>query len=103
MKKLLKQLLSLLHISVTRNQRYDAYTLKIIRRSLKPGSNCIDIGCHKGEILDLMIKDAPLGKKIGFEPIPELYRYLAARYKDNPTVTIHPTALYDKEIGRAHV
>jgi len=96
MKKLLKRLLSLLHISVTRNQKYDAYTQKIIRQSLKPDSNCIDIGCHKGEILDLMIKDAPLGKKLGFEPIPELYQYLAVRYKDNPTVTIHPTALYDK-------
>jgi FkbM family methyltransferase len=96
MKKLLKRLLSLLHISVTRNQKYDAYTKKIIRRSLKPGSNCIDIGCHKGEILDLMIKDAPLGKKIGFEPIPELCEYLYTRYKDDPTVTIHPVALYDK-------
>ncbi len=96
MKKLLKRLLSLMHISVTRNQKYDAYTQKIIQRSLKQGSNCIDIGCHKGEILDLMIKDAPDGKKIGFEPIPELYRYLADRYKSNPTVTIYPTALYDK-------
>jgi FkbM family methyltransferase len=96
MKKLLKQLLSLLHISVTRNQKYDAYTKKIISRSLKPGSNCIDIGCHKGEILDLMIAGAPLGKKIGFEPIPELYDYLGSRYNANPLVTIYPVALYDK-------
>ncbi|MEI7663703.1 MAG: FkbM family methyltransferase, partial [Bacteroidota bacterium] len=96
MKKLLKRLLSLLHISVTRNQKYDAYSKKIIQRSLKPGSNCIDIGCHKGEILDLMIKDAPLGRKIGFEPIPELCDFLYARYQHDPTVTIYPVALYDK-------
>jgi len=96
MKKLLKQLLSLLHISVTRNQKYDAYSKRIIKRSLKPGSNCIDIGCHKGEILDLMIKDAPLGKKFGFEPIPELCDFLYEKYKSDPTVTIHPVALYDK-------
>jgi FkbM family methyltransferase len=96
MKKLLKRLLSLMHISVTRNQRYDSYTQKIIRRSLNPDSNCIDIGCHKGEILDLMIKAAPLGQKFGFEPIPDLYNDLVTRYKDNRTVTILPVALYDK-------
>ncbi len=96
MKQLLKQLLTLLHISVTRNQKYDAFTQKIIQRSLNPDSNCIDIGCHKGEILDLMVKGAPLGKKIGFEPIPELYRDLTAKYAANSSVAIHPTALYDQ-------
>lgn len=96
MKKLLKQLLCLLHISVTRNQRYDAFTQKIIQRSLKPDSNCIDIGCHKGEILDLMIKGAPQGKKYGFEPIPDLYKDLTLKYQDDHSVTISPVALYDK-------
>jgi len=96
MKKLLKQILSLLHISVTRNQKYDAYTRKIMQKCLKPGSNCIDIGCHKGEILDLMIKDAPGGQHIGFEPIPELFDFLTNRYHDNPSVKIYRTALYDK-------
>ncbi len=96
MKKLLKRILGVLHISVTRNQRYDAFTQKIIQRTLKPDSNCIDIGCHKGEILDLMIKGAPKGKKFGFEPIPELFNFLSRKYKDNSTVTISPVALYDK-------
>jgi FkbM family methyltransferase len=96
MKQLLKRLLTLLHISVTRNQKYDACTQKIIRRSLTPDANCIDIGCHKGEILDLMITGAPGGKKIGFEPIPELYQYLTGKYSDDARVTIFPTALYDQ-------
>ena len=96
MKQLLKRLFTLLHISVTRNQRYDAYTLKIIQRSLKPDSNCIDIGCHKGEILDLMIKGARHGRKIGFEPIPELYQFLTEKYSADPHVKIYPTALYDQ-------
>jgi FkbM family methyltransferase len=96
MKQLLKRLLTLLHISVTRNQKYDAYTQKILQRSLKPDSNCIDIGCHKGEILDLMIKGAPNGKKIGFEPIPELYQFLTAKYSEDPSIAIFPTALYDQ-------
>ncbi|MDP1623081.1 MAG: FkbM family methyltransferase [Bacteroidales bacterium] len=96
MKQLLKRLLTLLHITVTRNQKYDAYSKRIIRRSLKPYSNCIDIGCHKGEILDLMIKWAPHGRKIGFEPIPELYHLLASKYSTDPNVTIRPIALYDQ-------
>ncbi len=95
MKQLLKQLLALLHISVTRNQKYDAYTKKIIQQSLKPDSNCIDVGCHKGEILDLMMKGAPQGKKIGFEPIPFFYQYLTGKYSGDQLVKIYPTALYD--------
>lgn len=96
MKELLKQLLNLLHISVTRNQKYDAYTRKIISRSLKPGSNCIDIGCHKGEILDLMIQGAEKGTKIGFEPIPGLYQFLKDKYAADTLVKIFPVALYDQ-------
>lgn len=96
MKQFLKRLLTLLHISVTRNQKYDAFTRKIIDRTLRPDSNCIDIGCHKGEILDLMIHGAPMGKKIGFEPIPGLYHYLTEKYSGVPGVTIYPTALYDQ-------
>ncbi|MEI6172587.1 MAG: FkbM family methyltransferase [Bacteroidota bacterium] len=96
MKKLLKRILGVLHISVTRNQKYDAYTLKIIQRTLKPDSNCIDIGCHKGEILDIMIKGAPKGKKFGFEPIPVLYHFLSSKYQGDPTVKISQVALYDK-------
>jgi FkbM family methyltransferase len=96
MKNLLKRILGMLRISVTRNQRYDAFTQKIIQRNLKADSNCIDIGCHRGEILDLMIKGAPDGKKFGFEPIPELYDFLTSKYQKDQTVIISPTALYDK-------
>ncbi|MDD4604049.1 MAG: FkbM family methyltransferase [Bacteroidales bacterium] len=96
MKQLLKRILALLHISVTRNQRYDAYTRQIIKQTLKPDSDCIDIGCHKGEILDLMIEGSPSGRKYGFEPIPELFHALTEKYHNDPSVTIFPTALYDK-------
>jgi FkbM family methyltransferase len=97
MKQLLKRLFALLHISVTRNQKYDAYTKKILQQSLKPDSNCIDVGCHKGEILDLIIKGSPLGRKIGFEPIPELYQFLTTKYSGDPLVKIYSTALYDQK------
>lgn len=97
MKQLLKKILACLNISLTRNQRYDAYTRLILEKSLKSGSQCIDIGCHKGEILDLMLKWSPEGKKFGFEPIPELFQDLALKYQHNPLVTILPIALYDSK------
>jgi len=96
MKQLIKKILNVLHISITKNQRYDGYTLRILRRVLKPGSNAIDIGCHLGEILDEMIKCSPQGKKFGFEPIPEFYAELEKKYSSDPLVFISPLALYDK-------
>lgn len=96
MKEILKKILALLHISLTRNQQYDAYTRKLLRLLLSPGSVCIDIGCHKGEILDLMLRHAPEGKKFGFEPIPSLYESLCEKYKALSHVTISPLALFDE-------
>jgi FkbM family methyltransferase len=96
MKELLKKILALLHISLTRNQRYDAYTKVILKRVLKTGSVCIDVGCHKGEILDLMLKLSPDGLKFGFEPIPELYQFLLEKYSHLKNVKISPVALYNE-------
>ena len=96
MKQLLKQLLNFLHISVTRNQKYDACTRKILGKVLTRDSNCLDIGCHKGEILDLMIRLSPDGRMFGFEPIPSLYDFLCLKYQGEKNIEISPKALYDK-------
>jgi len=96
MKQLIKRLLNSLHISLTRNQRYDAYTRIIMEQILKPDSNSIDIGCHRGEILDLIIHFSPSGRKFGFEPIPELHQFLEKKYAHDLLVSIYPIALYDK-------
>jgi FkbM family methyltransferase len=96
MKQLLKELLGFLHIHLTRNQRYDAHTRAILRKVLKPQSTCVDVGCHKGEILDLMLYWAPEGTLYGFEPIPEFYEQLQEKYRSNGRVRIFATALSDK-------
>lgn len=57
-------------------------------------SNCVDVGCHKGEILDLMLKNAPQGMHWAFEPIPELFEHLKLKYKDKHCV-ISDAALSD--------
>ncbi|MBC7412744.1 MAG: FkbM family methyltransferase [Bacteroidia bacterium] len=65
-----------------------------MKRVITPTSNCIDVGCHKGEILDDMLKYAPNGIHFGFEPIPFLFAHLKDKYLHK--ATIFPYALSDK-------
>jgi hypothetical protein len=76
LKQNLRDLLVTLNIDLTKNLEYDRLTRKIIASHLRPDSNCIDVGCHKGEILDLMLKYAPNGTLYAFEPLPHLYSAL---------------------------
>lgn len=82
MKQLIKKIFRYLPVAVTKNQRYDLLTRRVINKVCRSNSNCIDVGCHKGEILDLMCHAAPLGSHFGFEPIPDLYQALLEKYRD---------------------
>jgi FkbM family methyltransferase len=93
MKQLIKQFIKFLPIDLTRNQRYDSQTKKVIARVCSENSNCIDIGCHKGEVLDIILKHAPKGHQYGFEPIPDLYENLVKKYAANPNCHFHQVAL----------
>lgn len=93
-KKIIKDVLVQLNLPMTKNLKYDSYTLKILSKILKPDSNCIDIGCHKGEILDTILKFSPSGKHFAFEPIPYLFDYLKEKYK-SMNISLYPVALFD--------
>lgn len=96
MKEQLKKLLKLSPIPLSKNHRYDKQTQKIAKTSLSEHSCTVDVGCHKGEILDLFMKYAPAGRHFGFEPIPDLYSKLVDRYSSyTPDVTISDVALSD--------
>lgn len=81
MKELLKKILYVLRIAITKNQKYDLQTRKVIKAVCKDNTNCIDIGCHRGDIMDLMLRFAPEGQHYGFEPLPHLYEFLKEKYK----------------------
>jgi FkbM family methyltransferase len=66
----------------------------ITRRLLRPDSNCIDVGAHRGSILGEIVRRAPRGVHFAFEPIPEHCRYLAKTF---PTVKVFEIALGDKK------
>lgn len=79
MKEFLKKVIKRIPIPLTQNHKYDILTRRIIS-DLPPDSNCIDVGCYRGEILDLMLKSAPLGRHFGVEPLPSQFEYLSEKY-----------------------
>lgn len=95
MKSLLRNLLNTLHLDLTSNLKYDRLTKLIIKKELTELSSCIDVGCHKGEILDLFIKFSPKGSHFAFEPIPSFFHSLQDKYKTKATIL--PYALSEAE------
>ncbi|MBL7717191.1 MAG: FkbM family methyltransferase [Flavipsychrobacter sp.] len=93
MKKTIKKLIKKIPIAFTKNQQYDKQTLQIIKKVCNASSNCIDVGAHKGEVLDQILKFAPKGTHFAFEPIPSLYEGLKEKYRSLPNCRIHDIAL----------
>ncbi len=85
-KNLIRSSLNLLHLDLTKNLEYDRLTKLIMKRTISSDSNCIDIGCHKGEILDIILQQSPNGKHYGFEPLPYLFDKLIIKYKTKATI-----------------
>ena len=97
LKDLLREVLITLRLDLTKNLKYDRLTRIIIKKHIKPNYNCIDIGCHKGEILDIILACAPPagggGMHFAFEPIPSLFQHLKRKYGHQATIL--PYALSD--------
>lgn len=91
MKDLIRKILTFLHLDLTKNLEYDRLTKVILKKHLTKNSNCIDIGCHKGEILELMLSFAPQGTHFAFEPLPHLFQHLKTNF--GKKVTLFPYAL----------
>jgi FkbM family methyltransferase len=91
MKDLIRKILTFLNLDLTKNIEYDRLTKVILKKHLNKNSNCIDIGCHKGEILELMLSYAPQGTHFAFEPLPHLYQNLKTNFGEK--VTLYPYAL----------
>jgi FkbM family methyltransferase len=69
---------------------YDAQTIEVMRRVLRPDSNAIDAGAFVGGMLKHIVRFAPRGRHWAFEPLPDLHLSLAARF---PDVSVLPFAL----------
>lgn len=71
---------ALRRISPSQNDKYDRELIKLLGLALKADSNCVDIGCYRGDILRQIIRFAPRGSHFAFEPVPENFQHLAQKF-----------------------
>ena len=80
LKRIAKKIHSLSPISLSRNEKYDRLTKKIIQRIATQNGSCIDIGVHEGKILHWMVQYMPNTIHYAFEPIPILFKQLQLKF-----------------------
>jgi FkbM family methyltransferase len=78
-----------------RPELYDVQTIEVMQRRLRPESNAADVGCHSGEILREILKLAPDGRHLAFEPLPGIFAMLEAQFGGNSHVSLFNIALSD--------
>ncbi len=67
-------------LDLTRNLRYDRLSRLIIIKTIADGNCCIDVGAHSGDFLRLFLKYSPNGTHFAFEPLPDFFKALQAKY-----------------------
>ena len=68
---------------------------KLLESVLKEDSNCIDIGAYRGRVLAELVRFAPHGEHIAYEPLPPLHTYLVEHF---PAADIRQAAV-SNEVG----
>lgn len=77
------------------NQLYDQQTIEVMLRVITNNSNCVDVGCHSGVMLDEILKLSPNGSHYAFEPLPALYKELVEKFNAYQRIQILNKALSD--------
>jgi FkbM family methyltransferase len=65
----------------------------LLEELLEPGSDCLDVGAHEGTVLREIVRFAPHGRHVAWEPLPEFAGDLRRRF---PAVEIRQAALSDQ-------
>ena len=78
---------------IRRAQSDDRHLRLLLAFALRHDSCCIDVGANKGDVLREIVRCAPDGRHLAFEPIPDLAAELRRRF---PAVTVHEVALADE-------
>jgi FkbM family methyltransferase len=77
-----------------RRDLQDHATLKALIAAIVPREgHTIDVGAHAGDFVAELVRVAPDGRHVAFEPIPELASSLRDRF---PQVDVHEAALSDE-------
>jgi FkbM family methyltransferase len=76
-----------------RRELRDEHALHVVLATvLGPDSSALDVGANEGAVLESIVRLAPNGRHIAFEPIPQLHEHLVKRF---PTVDVRRAALSD--------
>ena len=78
--------------TAARDHRDNEHLTAILAATLAEDANCIDVGAHTGGVLRDIIRCAPRGRHVAFEPLPELAAALAREF---PGVDVHNAAVSD--------
>lgn len=79
-----------LHTIYVEPERIEAVVRKLVTRS----TNCVDVGCHLGSTLALLVRLAPEARHYAIEPIPYKAQWLRKKF---PGVTVLDVALSDHQ------
>jgi len=79
---------------------YDPWLVDVLRRIVKPGDTCLDVGAHKGYVtLHLARRVGPGGRVFAFEPDPRARACLEAHCQRNRLAQV---SLFPYALGREH-
>jgi FkbM family methyltransferase len=65
----------------------------LMERELREDADCLDVGAHAGSVLREIVRLAPRGRHVAWEPLPALAAGLRARF---PGVEVREAALADR-------
>ena len=82
------------HPAARRDRLDNERLMQLLAFTLRPGSCCVDVGCHQGEILREIVRLAPEGRHVAFEPVPASHARLASEF---PHVDVRHAAASDTD------
>lgn len=77
-----------------RDRRDNEHLRVLLAGALAADADCIDVGANVGEVLSDIVRLAPRGRHIAYEPLPDLAERLRERF---PGVEVRNAALSDHE------
>jgi len=88
-----ERLMPVLGGRVARRDRRDNQAMRLaLAIALGPDSDCVDVGASEGRVLEQLVRLAPRGRHIAYEPLPAMHAALQARF---PDVDVRCRALSD--------
>jgi FkbM family methyltransferase len=76
-----------------RRELRDDHGMRVVLAAvLRADSNAIDVGANEGAVLEAIVRIAPAGRHVAYEPIPELHERLVGQF---PGVDVRQAALSD--------